>query len=354
MDLLGNYSDDEDKIVDNELNAIANVPVTLSVQEVKQKKKKRKLDISFLPSHIQEALARGDNSDSDNEVMKSSKIIEQNSDKFPTLLAQLPKPKLDRDYAENVNEVIPTTKLQNIDKFRYDANENSDNDYADDIHSQEITMEPISMSSSLNARIAKDVTVPSSLKEPIPSAPTLLSTLSSAPSILSISSTPGTLHNVPLLPSQPPHFQCQTFTTTLKTQTSEMETEIVSQTQQSYTSNGHFKSSRRRDREIEQELLNGNASVMDPTSTKFVDVHSINQWDVDKYMDSQKRQQELQSIFFSNKSGDKMMSQPTKVQGKRHQINSLAFSAAQSEMELLEAKGNRLKTKHETQSKYGW
>ena len=45
---------------------------------------------------------------------------------------------------------------------------------------------------------------------------------------------------------------------------------------------------------------------------------------------------------------------PTKVQKRKHQINSLAHAAVERELELMEAKGNALKTKAQTQAKYGW
>jgi hypothetical protein len=46
---------------------------------------------------------------------------------------------------------------------------------------------------------------------------------------------------------------------------------------------------------------------------------------------------------------DKMLLQPSRVQNKRHHINSLAMRAAETEIALLDAKGNRGKTKAETQ-----
>lgn len=48
------------------------------------------------------------------------------------------------------------------------------------------------------------------------------------------------------------------------------------------------------------------------------------------------------------------MIQPTKLQNRKHQINSLVFKAAETELQLLEMKTNRNRTKSETQRKYGW
>jgi hypothetical protein len=54
------------------------------------------------------------------------------------------------------------------------------------------------------------------------------------------------------------------------------------------------------------------------------------------------------------KTGGNLIAAPTKTQNKKHQINSLAMSAASVELELMEARGARSKSKSETQSKYGW
>jgi proline-rich protein PRCC len=45
---------------------------------------------------------------------------------------------------------------------------------------------------------------------------------------------------------------------------------------------------------------------------------------------------------------------PSKTQKRKHQINSLAYSAAERELELMEKKGQSNKTKSQTQAKYGW
>jgi proline-rich protein PRCC len=45
---------------------------------------------------------------------------------------------------------------------------------------------------------------------------------------------------------------------------------------------------------------------------------------------------------------------PSKVQKRKHQINALAASAAERELELMEKRGQSYKTKAQTQAKYGW
>ena len=45
---------------------------------------------------------------------------------------------------------------------------------------------------------------------------------------------------------------------------------------------------------------------------------------------------------------------PSKLQKRKHQINSLAIAAAERELELMEKRGRATKTKAETNAKYGW
>ncbi len=112
--------------------------------------------------------------------------------------------------------------------------------------------------------------------------------------------------------------------------------------------------SRKRDRDVQNELLRGNVSAVDYAGC--VERKNPSEWDNRMYAEQLKREAELKSIFCQSADGGSkgMLSQPTKVQSKKHQINSLAFSAAQMELDLLDAKGARLKTKSETQAKYGW
>jgi hypothetical protein len=112
---------------------------------------------------------------------------------------------------------------------------------------------------------------------------------------------------------------------------------------------------RRKDRELEQALLSGNTVALD-TFTGNIAIQEVagdNQWDSKKYevdMKTKREAQLINSTFHSNG----VIIPPTKLQNRRHQINSLAASAAKMELALLEARGSRMKTKAETQAKYGW
>jgi hypothetical protein len=127
-----------------------------------------------------------------------------------------------------------------------------------------------------------------------------------------------------------------------------------SQHQESYDFQTIPKNSRKREREIQNHLLNGDVSAaMGLGGASIKDFHRDTTWDDSRYREQQQRQEELQTMF-GNPKGDKMIAQPTKNQNRKHHINSMVFSAAEAELELLEARGRQSKSKSETQGKYGW
>lgn len=62
----------------------------------------------------------------------------------------------------------------------------------------------------------------------------------------------------------------------------------------------------------------------------------------------------MKAFSVSGAKGEKNVMPPSKGQNKRHHINSLALSAAETELAMLDARGVRGKSKAETQAKYGW
>jgi Mitotic checkpoint regulator, MAD2B-interacting len=104
-------------------------------------------------------------------------------------------------------------------------------------------------------------------------------------------------------------------------------------------------SGRKRDRNIEAELLIGNIDVV---TSSFVAGPAA--WDRLKYAEKQKLEEQVNKTY---KIGEKI-AQPSRLQNKKHQINSLAQAAANVELEMFDAKGARNKSKAETQAKYGW
>lgn len=388
MDLLGGYSDDEE----NEEHDTASASVSASgshankpeqkIQNPKpnpsgpKQKKKKKLDISFLPENIQAALARGDtanDSDSDQEGIALPKPVansEQTS--MSVLLSKLPKPKA-RNSANS--QPIPTTQIHSakvilsppieptkvieviqekvLGDVHIDSDDSDTYDYAIPESFSTVPSSIGTSSSNLHSPIYSD--------NPFSEPPVLLPSLNPqafypSSQSSSFSSTFDSFHSTNPLPASSAVAMFPTDSNAV----------ITSAPSTSYSTNK--KSFRKRDREIESSLMRGDITAANEIiqgdgnegydrsgAGKIMDIQHNHEWNSDDYYTQQKRQKELQSIFnFKQNGGDKMLSQPTKLQNKRHQINSLVMSAAESELELLEAKGRQLKTKYETQSKYGW
>lgn len=110
---------------------------------------------------------------------------------------------------------------------------------------------------------------------------------------------------------------------------------------------------RKRNRKLESELLNGNINVV---QEKNCSVANPSKWDKEKYMEKRKYEEEIGAVYkFGGTTGSlKAISQPNRLQNKKHQINSLAMAAANAEIEMYDSRGTRNKTKAETQAKYGW
>uniref|UniRef100_A0A7S3K0Y3 Uncharacterized protein n=1 Tax=Aureoumbra lagunensis TaxID=44058 RepID=A0A7S3K0Y3_9STRA len=59
--------------------------------------------------------------------------------------------------------------------------------------------------------------------------------------------------------------------------------------------------------------------------------------------------------FYDPRTGSNITTyRPSKLQRRRHQINALAVTAAERELQLLERNNHSLKTKAQTHAKYGW
>jgi hypothetical protein len=373
MDLLGDYSEESDeenspketKVIETLVKKNQMIEPT-ATPAGKKTKKKKKLDISFLPENIQAALTRGDtagDSDSDQEETSVISHTPVSHEAFPAheLLSKLPKPKA----SSNMTELGNPKKKPEI----FVSKSETENKPVESVYS------PISLPQSVHVESASDsdsdtddVAVVSS----VPSIPTS----GFVPQVVEVSPSPSTSSSVFTEPpitlpsfeySAPTHNPQYSSVfnpyhpSISATAPSTSNATISSLPQQKKSSKTN--SFRKRDREIESSLLRGDTSLLDPMTgsddlkggAQIIDVQHNHEWNADYYYNQQKRQKELQTIFnFKQNGGDKMLSQPTKLQNKRHQINSLVMSAAESEFELLEAKGRQMKTKYETQSKYGW
>lgn len=85
---------------------------------------------------------------------------------------------------------------------------------------------------------------------------------------------------------------------------------------------------RRRDRELEIALLNGNLSAVTNKVGQIQEIQSKagDAWDSTRYDDQRKRESMVQSSF--NLGQNNLFTNPTKLQNRKHQINTLAIQAA--------------------------
>ena len=328
-------------------------------------KKKKILDVSFLPQEIQDALARGNNlSDSDSDdgkPFRTPKIVTMSTAKIASskaLLDQLPKP---------LHSDSPPIKLQ-VQSMLLGATSDSSND----VTARGVTADsddktktsPYQFSNQppiYNAPSQDSSSSISGLGRVINTAPAVSTSAQSRGAAPSVADAEG-LYSAPS--SSASKSRDDLTNPYLKHNFTASSLERVSRDQTDFEQNSIYsgglakesinnKNSRKREREIQQQLLNGNVSVVE--KSKLIDVVSSRGWDSSKYNHQQEREAEIQSMFsFGQNAGEKMIAQPSKNQHRKHQINSLAMQAAQVEMEMLDAKGARIRAKSETQAKYGW
>lgn len=312
MDFMNYYgSDDEDnldnadqtiEIVHKQSNKALNEPKLISppqninsrTTDIPVAKKKRILDISFLPSQIQEALMRGDellDSDDDMTSKKPIKLSKKEDSKGDPLLNMLPAPQL---YKKNEPEgLYPVSNKSKV--------------------SNSLNLVPIEKYSVDTLPLASNIIDSHSQNNPS-------FTYESNP-YLSRQSIPP--------PSESRYAESHDNIIEYN------ETEIV-----------HKK---KRDRNIEQNLMIGNTSVLN----HVYEVNTSNKWDAVSYAEKQKKEAEIFNSYTQDGS-IKSIVQPTKLQNRRHQLSSLAMRAAETEIALMDSGGTKSKTKSQTQSRYGW
>jgi hypothetical protein len=108
---------------------------------------------------------------------------------------------------------------------------------------------------------------------------------------------------------------------------------------------------RRKGRDIELQLLAGDLSGIQ-NSSAVQDISTQHQWNEMRYTEQQEREREVQRGFGIGMN--KMLTQVSKQQNRKHQLSSLAMKAAETELAMLDKRGARNLTKSETQGKYGW
>ena len=111
---------------------------------------------------------------------------------------------------------------------------------------------------------------------------------------------------------------------------------------------------KRRERDTEQQLISGNLDAITSGKGGIKEIRAGKDWDAHAYTTQKENEAELHRAFFAAKGGAKAIAPVSKMQGRKHQINSLVMQAAKTELALLNAKGERNLSKQETRGKYGW
>mmetsp|Transcript_82278 Transcript_82278/g.160544 ORF Transcript_82278/g.160544 Transcript_82278/m.160544 type:complete len:379 (-) Transcript_82278:65-1201(-) len=113
---------------------------------------------------------------------------------------------------------------------------------------------------------------------------------------------------------------------------------------------------RMRERDLERSLESGNLEALAAGQAQVLFQPDVSNWNPHQNgAHFAKKEVMIASVAYDPATGESQtVYKPSKVQKRKHQINSLAYSAAERELELMEKKGNSNKTKSQTQAKYGW
>lgn len=113
---------------------------------------------------------------------------------------------------------------------------------------------------------------------------------------------------------------------------------------------------RRKRRALEHALMDGDMSAIDEAGVAVADVAPrVDSRTLEELADASHTAPGVAASFYNPKTGtDTTMPRPSKLQRRRHQINSLAVTAAERERDILQRKSSAMQIKHQTQSRYGW
>jgi hypothetical protein len=327
MDFMAGYDSecDGDVALDTpkipKSDSLIEIPPTVSPEP---KKKKRKINIDFLPQAIQDGLTRRVYSaDSDDEDMQPS--------------------------------IIPIQIVKANDKV-------ASNDHFDDPLLKLLSAVPIQDRNNSSKDVFGFAKQPTATLEVSPkltfaSKPVFVTNLSSTKAIAKVA-TPVVVDRT-ILPQIVPE---NLSTTSVDWSQIHMATPSYSQHlfQQQVTEQPNLDTQRtddsalnkrKKDRAIEMQLQSGDMSTLDQVPIR--EVQGFNQWDAGSYIDQQQKELQIMNQY-TNNGAMKSIAQPTKTQNRRHQLSSLALRAAETEISLLDVKSQRGKSKSQTQNKYGW
>jgi hypothetical protein len=366
MELVANYdSDDEGNISLVEARKPEVPTKTKSI-------KKKKLDIKILPLEIQLALTQSDSLlDSDDEYSnknRNNQVDNSSKSSVKGLVGLLPKPKSETNQDDEIYKK-PKTSIINQPKEEKESKEPistspyskslleiSNDEFSDSFDKSDHNLiEKINSDNSeeineFSGSINKTKRSLFTFEEPKRDKSTIL--LSSYSKIDKNSNPFLNSTNIPLLPFSKVSSQISLTPSSESNNSDSNQSEYNKPISSLPPLFGSREAKRRREKDLESQLLNGNFDAIDEIETKQVmEVEGIGSWDSSKYEKQREREQEIQKSYNLTTGA---ISQPTKMQNRKHQINSLAFQAAKMELQMLESKGARMKTKYETQSKYGW
>lgn len=342
--LLGNYASDDElaEVNKNTLEVSHNKnesqqketqPKSISQQPIPGQKKRKLLDISILPEHIQKALIHGDSalgdSDDDDDRTKtsernhgaSSKNSSTNKSKssqrdaaVDPLLAMLPAPSQNKEDSMDAlfsSKSKPSNSTKERDGFVskkeiHDIkNLETEELMVENIHAEEFQRPPLMTRQYTSEPDTRDFEFP----------------------------TPSTGHYN--------QYDYQPLTS---------DAQSVNEDSNQAT---YGESQRKRQRNLEQMLMNGNLSVLEQAAV-VQDIQVGNQqWDALGYSEQKQKEAAIYKQYTSD-GALKSAIQPTRQQNRKHQLTSLAMKAAETEIAMLDAHIARSKTKSQTQSRYGW
>lgn len=299
MDQLAGYGSDSDT-EDCSLRQVP--PRNDNTTDSSKSSGKKKLNISILPQEIQDALAKGlDDSDDESPKPKTSsfRVNNINSD---DLLAKLPLP-------TNLLSNNSSSKDLSVDEEPLNGGK-IEATRPNALFSEYIVRKPQSMAFSSVSNGNESSNMSSFADPELSLASDRASNLSSSLGIPS-----SDINNV-------------------------------------YGISSASSNKRKRERDLEQQLASGNLLVANHIVSHDVNFEQF-KWNQIEYDNQTKREQELREMYSGGAQAGGGV-QPSKLQNRKHQINSLAMKAAETEIKMLEVKANRVKTKSETQAKYGW
>jgi hypothetical protein len=332
-----------------------------SASENSTAKKKKTLDISFLPQEIQDALLKGvDDSDSEDEKQRGNNT-QMSSDKLPPgsdpLLSLLPPPKSSpKASSSNKPSMLSSSSVSSSTV----PSSSSSGEHG--LKQSYISSSQHGISSLLSKSVSASSVDSDSVGFPFSSA-VPLSITSNTASKANITMLINPNFNYHDSDEEEPDDRANSRariqqSSSSSSSASAYSASLFDDNSSSLSKQEQFLQKRKREREIEHSLLAGDTSLLDDdniaseVTLRDVIAPSLS-WDALGYAAKQEQEQAIINKYTGDGNVKGMM-QPNKLQNRRHQLSSLALKAAETEIALIDAKTIKTKSKRQTQAKYGW